>query len=422
MKIVSSSKLRSLMGVMSANVFNNLSSFIITIVAARVLGAENFAKLAIATAITTNLSSLLDFGTSTALVRLYNNTTDIHEKKSLIINIIQWKICLLVLISLLSYPISKIIMHHFSALQGTETLVYIAIISSGLHSFWITLRSIEQSQRDFNKFEIYTFVYGLLRIISVLIFTAFEKINITSVFISLYLAPLTILHTYKLISIVYSKQHNLFIFQRIDGIKLLMKIFSYSFWVGLSGFCFSFLFQIPQIVLAYKAGLNETSVYSVGLTFIPIFLLSNDAIRTIILPDITAIQTWDKRNLFKNKLIKMAPAFFSIMFIVLVLTSCLQYLALGIKYQTSNPIFLILGFSMILVMYLGYFNTLIHSLGLPHISALNNLVSVTILSLVTLILPKTAICMTIALAVVLIIGESLLSLFIINKQRDDEQS
>lgn len=207
MKIVSNSKLRSLMGVMSANIFNNLSSFLITIMAARVLGAENFAKLTIATAITINLSSLLDFGTSISLVKLYNNANNISEKKSLIVNIIQWKVFLLVLISLLSYPIGKIIIHNFPALEETEVLVYIAIISSGLHSVWITLRSIEQSQQDFRKFEIYIFLYGLLRVIFSLIFIVFDKFNIINVFVSLYLAPLIILHMCKLINFCYNTKY-----------------------------------------------------------------------------------------------------------------------------------------------------------------------------------------------------------------------
>ncbi|MBW4506563.1 MAG: oligosaccharide flippase family protein [Scytonematopsis contorta HA4267-MV1] len=399
-------KLYSLLGILGANVINNFSSFVITIFAARFLGPANFAKLALAMAITTNLTSILDCGTSVALVRLYNVSTDDNYKSSLIKIINKWKIGLLLLIILISYPVGQLIIQSFPIIKDTGLLVYLAIISSGLLSIWTTTRATEQSQKNFKSFQRYTLVYGFLRLMIAILFFINNKISITTIFTSLYIAPLSILISYRIISSYLSDKSDEKSYE-INEFKLLRSILGYGMWVGIGGILFGILYQIPQFVLASTANASEVGFYGAGLTFLPVFLLTNDAIRTIILPDVSAIKNQEGRQLFRKRLWQISPIFFSLMLVVLIAMSCVQYLLLGKVYQDSVPVFLAMGFSTILVMFIGYSNTLIHSIGIPHVGAIVNMISAAIILMLSLLLPKTALFMSLLLGLVMIIGESL---------------
>ena len=238
-------KIGTLVTLLGANVFNNFSSFVIIISAARLLGPAEFSKLTLAFGVTTNLSAILDFGTSVALVRLYNVTSDSNEKISLIRVINKWKIGLLSLTLCLSFPGGKLIIQTFPILQGTGLLINLAIISGGLLSVWITTRAIEQAQKNFQAFQRYTIIYGLLRLITAVVFLLFNQISSTSVIISLYILPLFILISYKQIQEIQSyKSQNLIL--KINELNLLKSIFSYGIWVGISGILFTLIYILRR--------------------------------------------------------------------------------------------------------------------------------------------------------------------------------
>lgn len=398
-------KIGTLVTVLGANVFNNFSSFVVTIIAARLLGLAEFSKLSLAIAVTTNLALVLDFGTSVALVRLYNVASDHNERISLIRLMNKWKIFLLILTVCFSFPLGTLIMRYFPILEGTGLLINLAIISGGMLSVWITTRAIEQSQKKFHVFQKYNIIYGLLRLITAVVFFLFNQISTTSVIISLYILPLFVLISFKQIKEIQSyKYQNLIL--KINELNLLKSIFSYGIWVGISGILFTFIYQIPQFVLAKTADARELGLYGAGLTFIPVFLLTNDAIRTIILPDVSAIKDSEGRQLFRKHLWQISPVFFGLMIAVLITTSCIQYLLLGEVYKASIPVFLAMGFSTLVAMYLGYSNTLIHSIGIPHLGAIINIISAIILTLLSLKLQKSAFLMSLLLGSILIIGEA----------------
>jgi hypothetical protein len=56
-------------------------------------------------------------------------------------------------------------------------------------------------------------------------------------------------------------------------------------------------------------------------------------------------------------------------------------------------------------LYLGIFNLLVHSHGVPRLEATNNLARVAALTLLLLVVPKTALSACLTLASVLIVGE-----------------
>lgn len=406
-------RLHSLFGILGANTFNNFASFIITIIVARVFSPEEFGQFALATAITTNLSSILDFGTNVAIVRLYNVENDQTYKIALFKVIHKWNIGLLIFISIVFYPMGLFFIHIFSIFKEAALLVYLAIISAGLLNVWSTTRAIEQSKKNFKSFQSYTFTYAFLRLFTLGFFVITRSINLTSIYLSLYILPLATLIIFITIVKYLNRPRNINN-NHVNEWRILRSILSYGFWIGLGNILFTILFQIPQFILARTASADEVGFYGAGYTFLPIFLLTNDAIRTIILPDISAIKDIKARQEFRKRLWKLCPIFFTIMFIILLAISFIQYFILGKSYHSSVPVFLALGGSTIIVMFLGYSNTLIHSLAIPHLVAMINFGRVVMFMLVTLLIPKNALYMSLSLATVLIVGE-VATYFIIDK-------
>jgi O-antigen/teichoic acid export membrane protein len=401
--------LSSFAGVLGANVFNNLITFIGTIFVARSVGVTEFAKFSLAVAITVTVSSVTDFGASLALVRLYNSTSDRARQSSLIKVVREWKTKLFLFLVLLTYPIGQILAIAFPVFKDSMPLLYCSLISGGLLTLWTTTRAIEQARKEFRSFQLYVVAYGALRLFFLALMYFNHQISVLSVFSALYFLPLAALLTSKWVPERVRNPHR---FQAAKGLfaknanqKVLKSVLGYGTWIGIAGILYSWLFQIPQFMLGY-ADPNQAGLYGAGLTFVNVFLLVNDAVRTIILPDVSAIRDAEGRQAFRRKLWQLAPTFLGSMTAILLGVAGVQYLLLGDVYRASVPGFLAIGGGIILTMYLGYFNTLIHSMGIPHIAVFVNSTSAVTLIALCLLIPKSALSVSIVLGIVLLLGEA----------------
>jgi O-antigen/teichoic acid export membrane protein len=399
------SKISSFIGVFGATAFNNFSSFIIIVFTARLFGPAEFGKLSLAIAIMSNLSTILDFGTNFSLVRFYSQTESEVEKKRLLRVITKWNIALLLIVLILSFPGEKIITTFLPILKNTPLLVYFVFISSSILNIVTTVRAIEQSQKEFISVTKYYLILGFLRLSLFTIILVSVKISITNIFLAIHTLPLLILvfiTPYKTVGYLFDNYVDCCVKKEIQILKSLLK---YSFWVAITGFLSVMSYQIPQFVLAYRANPIEVGLYGAAITFLPFFTLINNAIRTLMLPDIMAIKNSESRLEFRAKMRKKAPVFFCTMFVVLFLLAGLQYVILGNLYKASIPIFLVLGFSSIVWMYFNYLNTLIHSIGIPEIETKIIFFRVLIIVVLISILPKFAIIMSLVFGIVSIGGE-----------------
>ena len=135
----------------------------------------------------------------------------------------------------------------------------------------------------------------------------------------------------------------------------------------------------------------------------------------MLLPDVSAIQGAKNRQKFRDLLWKLAPIYLGLMSVCLLSLSGIQYVLLGGVYRASVPVFLVLGVSIIITMYLGYYNILIHSIGIPHLETWVNSVRAIVVLLLCIMLPKSAL-MSAVLGIVMLIGE--LIIYRMVKQRD----
>ena len=378
----------------------------ITVYAARAFGPEEFGRLALAISITTMLSLILDFGLSITLVRLYNIETSPDERAGYIRTILGFKVLALLALVPLAFVLQGITTQVLPVLSGYGGLVYLAFLCGGLQSIWTTVRAAEQARRDFRSFRRYTFTYGVLRFLGIGALLLLYEASPIGVLGVLYALPLMGLMLYSWLG-----GHRPFWSApavdapRSSAYSRLKTAFSYGIWVALSAICYTQLFYLPQFVLARAANETEVGLYSAGLTFVAAFALLHEALRTVILPDVTALRSSSDRRTFRRRYFRLGPLFFSVALLVLGFMSFVQYYLLGGAYTASVPIFIVLGLATIVTIYLGIFNLLVHSHGVPKLEATNNLARVVALTLLLLVVPKTAMSVSLTLASVLVAGE-----------------
>lgn len=413
------SQFRHIGSVLAANVFNNLASFLITVLAARMLGPQEFGILAVAVAITLLFSLFTDFGLNTALVRLYNARGE-SEEGELLPTIVGWKMLLVIAFIPAALMLKHAALYLFPIYAGYGALLYFSFVSGALLSLWSTIRAVEQARREFAVFTRYTLAYGFLRIVSAGFLMAIGKFSALGVLFALYTAPLTVLMFYgwhakcKLLwpSLIKTPlQVKLFILKRA---------FSYSFWVAVSGISYTMLARVPQFTLGRGGHLEQVGLYSAGLTFVAVFSLLNEAVRTVLLPDVATLHTEEGRRAFRQKLVAGTPLFIMAGLMALAAMSLLQLYALGEIYSTSVYVFIILGVATMVTMYTGFYNLLVHSYGIPSLEAAVNIVRVGALTVLSWVLPATAINVAFAFASILVAGELLLYALI--KQRGSRQT
>ncbi|MFX4263293.1 oligosaccharide flippase family protein [Pelotomaculum propionicicum] len=413
------SQLRNIGSVLAANVFNNLTSFLITVFAARVLGPQEFGILAVAITITLLFSLFTDFGLNTALVRLYNAKAE-SEECELLPTIVGWKLLLVIVVIPAAFMLKHAAVFFFPNFAGYGNLLYFSFVSGALLSLWSTIRAVEQARREFTVFTRYTLAYGLLRIMSAGFLMATGKFSALGVLFALYAAPLTALMFYGW----HSRCKTLWpsIIKTPPGIKLfiLKRAFSYSFWVAISGINFTLLARVPQFTLGRSGYLEQVGLYSAGLTFIAVFSLLNEAVRTVLLPDVATLNKEEGRQAFRKKLAAGTPLFFMGGLIALAAMSLLQLYALGEAYSASVYVFIVLGAATMVTMYTGFYNLLVHSYGIPSLEAGVNIARVGTLVVLSWMLPSTAISAAFAYASVLVAGELLL--YVLVKQRGSRQA
>lgn len=89
----------------------------------------------------------------------------------------------------------------------------------------------------------------------------------------------------------------------------------------------------------------------------------------------------------------------------MAIVSIIIFYFLDDVYKESIPLFWIIGIAHILMIYIGLFNILIHSYGIPKIDAINNSMRLFLLTVLLILIPKTAVSVSLAFAIVAVLGE-----------------
>lgn len=360
-----SGRVAKLSQVLIANAFNNLASLAITLHAARHIGPVGFGALGLVIAIVTFGVVLLDSGVSVALVRNYNSSSDLAERQFLIGGVLKGKVLQVVLVAALAYPLALVVRYLLPVLSELW-LVEVGIVSAALMSLWTSVRAMEQARRDYTTFTRYVFLYGAFRFAAYGVMLAFHLVTPMSTILSLYLAPLVVLLVYTL---AVRERTSL----RIDSLRLVRESIAlwgavkYGVWVSSAAICFALAARAPLITLARRASLKELGLYTAALTFVSGFGLIWDALSTVIVPEVSGLQTVEARLRFRRALFHKLPIMFLLLSGGLAVCLLAQGFLLGPAYRGSLTAFAVIGSATVICMCISVNNNLVHAYGMPQL-------------------------------------------------------
>jgi O-antigen/teichoic acid export membrane protein len=406
--------------VLFANVFNNLSSFVVTVYAARCFGPEKFGKLGLVLSILMFGSMLLDCGLSVSLVRNYNSTDDAKQRADLASSVIKTKLLTVLTIGLLAYPGASLLFRVFPVLQGSQHLLAVGIFSAALLSLWGSVRALEQARRDFTSFARYNYFYALLRAIFYAVALLSHANSPMAVELCLYTLPLTILLAYTLIVRERRVWWPLWAGASTQA-AAIMKTLAYGWWVGAASLCFSLLTRLPQFELARHSSARMLGLYGAALSFLAAFSLINDAISSVIVPEVASLTTPDARKRFRRALAQNLPKLAALLLLALGACVMAQLFLLGKAYHDSISIFLVLGSGTIVCLCISVNNNLVHAYGRPELLLYMNLARLCILAVVLSVLSNPdAMSVAIAFTVTMFAGDFLLLIYLRRFHHMDE--
>lgn len=401
--------LRGFFVVFSANAANNVVAFVLTIHAARIFGPAQFGTLAVAMSVTSVLAMILDCGLSIVLVRELNVSWTESDCSRLPALTFRIKFFILFGVAAFFYEAKDRAANLILPGQGQGWLLFVAAVSSGLLSVWMSIRALEQARKKFSRFSAYTYVYAFLRLACYAGFLLARRLTVITAIASLYILPLTLLLLIGCLegSIPLSIPAS----DDSRGLRF-SRLFHYGAWVAVSSIVYMATLRAPQFVLAHEADRSQLGLFSAALTFTAALVLLNDSMRTIVLPEAISRRTGAERDSFRAHHRRTATIFFAAATAGLITAVAIQYFFLGTRYREAIPIFVIMWIAVSITIFFGLANTLIHSVGLPRYDTVVNSLRFIALLAVLAFVPHTAMAAALAFSIVLVCGELVLYLLV----------
>lgn len=380
-----------------STLINNLVAFAITLYATKSLEIEDFGVLALYISFIGIGSLLVNFGFSVSIIRFYKK----YKNPDVFYTSILWNLVQVFLILFLSTPIYSNLVGSFPLLKGKFWEVFYVLFAISLLNVWQTLRASDQAEGDFKSYRNNTYLYAGIRTICFFIFLLLnpsKQINYIYFIHFLFTIPLSVLLLYNLGTRFRLKRFSF-------KFKIFFKLINYGKWIVASGVAFVLILRLPQMNLANAGQEGQLGLYGTSLTFLAIFSLINESVRSILLPEVIGFDSEEKLDKFKKKLISIFPIYLLICGFTVLGLSVFQYFFMSGVYQQAIVIFIVQSIGLALTMFIGYYNVLIHNIGKPHIDAITNLLRISILFIVLPLIPQTALSFSLGLVSILVLGE-----------------
>lgn len=390
-----------------ATATNNLVGFIVNIVAARKLGAEEFGVFSLAFSVATLTGTIGDFGLNLTMVRLFNKYRAKTEKQELVLaSTLSFKLLLFLILAIVCLPLGNLLARGLGIGMENSELFAIALITGGILFFWTYLQSFLQSHRSFRQLTRYILAYAGLRVACLIVaYNLFPKSPLIWL-VATYTIPVAILilfgvlpKAYKLIPITFRQPR--------ENFSILAEALHYSKWVALSSIAYASLLNVLRFILAVRASTAEVGIFSAGITFTMAFSMLNQAMRAVLFPQVTAFEGPGQMKGYLKRLKQLAPYYFVLAILGIGALGVFQWFVLGAEYRAALPVFLITVSVLSLTLFLGLGTMLVHTMMKPQIDAWVNIGRLGIMiAMAFLLIPYfQALGAAIAYAVPLLIGE-----------------
>jgi len=393
--------------VTGATAANNLVGFVVNIVVARKLGPEAFGVFSLAFSVAALAGVIGDFGLNLTMIRLFNDKQAEPEKQTVVLGTaLCFKVLFFILVVVACLPFGSLLTRSLSEGSAEALLFPFALVTGGLLFFWTYLQYYLQSHRSFGLLTRYILSYAGLRVACLLVTYRLSPDRPLAWLAATCAVPITILVLIgvipigrKVIAITIKQPH--------ISLGLLKDMLSYSKWVALSVIAYSSLLSVLRFILAARASVAEVGILSAGLTFSMAFSMLNTAVRTVLFPQVTALESPQRMESYLARIRQVAPYYAALAIVGITGLGLLQWFVLGAEYRAALPVFLITATTLALVILLGLGTMLVHTMMRPQIDAGVNIGRLALMVLLALILTPSlgALGAAVAYAVPLLAGE-----------------
>ncbi len=369
-----------------ATTANNLLAFVINVIAARKLGVEGFGVFSLAFAVTTLVGVLGDVGFNLSMIRLFNKYSSESEKQVLVIaSALVFKVLLLSVVFLFSLSFASEFVQHFGLGLETQRLFAIAFATGGLLFLWTYIQAYLQAYHRFKILTLFIWGYFGLRLLCLPVaYGLFPKTPLAWL-AATYTLPLIVLICVGLAQIGI-RVIPLALMRLRPILDSLKELLGYGKWVALSVIAYTSMPHMLRFILAKRASVEEVGIFSAGMMFTVAFSTLNTAVRTVIFPQVTALEGREEMRRYLSKLAQIAPLYIGFAVLGIACLGILQWTVLGEEYRQAMPVFLVTASSLAIVTFLGLGTMLVHTMMQPQVDAWVNVVRLGSMALLSLVM------------------------------------
>lgn len=389
-----------------ANALNNATMFFANLIIIRYCSQEVYGVFSVSVNIALLTLTVSEFGMNYSMVRLYkeHELNPIKARLVLLSNL-YFKLLILIVLALLSIPVSRLLALTLVHNSGEALTVYIALISGGFLGLLTYFRAFFQILSRFRSIAGLTILYGALRL-SILSGIVFWLPNPQPFILLLCVHILPLIFVLSVCLAILRRNCQLIPESQGELITTGMEIIQYSKWVAMAGISFVLIQQSLIFIVSSIGGVKQAAILNAGLVFTAVFSLINDAVCQVLYPKIAGYSV-DRLPEYRQRIIRYFPLFGLGIVIIMASLSVLMIYCLGEKYRESLSIFWITGLGSAITVCIGFYSIAIHTIKRPQIGAYVNISTLCVFLVIGTFLMKYigTNAIVLAYAAILIIAE-----------------
>lgn len=315
--------------VIFGNGLSRLTSFIISLILARKLGAEGFGIFSLFYTIMLliwQLPNVID----TSYVRFVKVDEQNKNKDFLkALLLIKSLICLFLLI--LAFPLAKILSLYIFNKADSEIPMTLAIVSG---AFWSLLGNISAIYQSEEKFDLFSITNGLFYFIILLIFSVFFIININ-------LSPILSISIFTLVAIIIGCSSFIYLFMKIKPIfplnlSPIFELINFGKWLLVANISYIIFQRLDLVILARYVNYDQIGIYSIGVRLVTIISIFISGVSVVFLPrGVSAFKSEKELNLYLKESLGVSLVLCIIVITFIIVSSTIIKFLFGYEYLSA---------------------------------------------------------------------------------------
>ncbi len=349
-KVFKKKFLNDLAWVYLGSLANGVSLFLINVVLGRFLDKEWFAVFSLSVLALSTVAEMSDFGLNGGLLRFapyYLSHGEDKKLKQLVKIIWGWRVWLSIILTVggvaLSYPIARYVFNQ-PVLSGYLTFSFLGVGGVVLLGF---ISSYLQASRRFLYNSVLQGLKGVLRL---LIIVAMIFFGVTGIYyyLAVYLLIPWALFLFSVGAL--PKGFNKVALPIEEKKQLNSQLANFSFWLAIWSWSAIIASRIDQVMLSNLLGLEQVAIYAVAFQFVYFYSLGNQSISAVLTPRISSIVSKQDVLAFIKRALKWMMPIIVLVAILIYPSQYIITLFFGHKYDASLGVYLILSYSMLVML------------------------------------------------------------------------